>query len=271
MKKVKGHFNDVDKFTAKHQEMVKWFLEERNVWHFVRFFLNDVPTSEIKVLLEETVKSKTDYLLGYTDVILIYDTDYNEKQTVLIEVKSSFYDYGAVLRQMKTYKEYRNDITKVCLITDMDFVDKNGEEDYDEYENCEKFFQSQNILFETFESIDYADFTGRPNEVIEFGGYKIPHGIREAEIVDCYFKPERKLLTIEYLAGYYDTYLGEEKTDFLSSQNLITFINTIHDELVPFEPSYDNPLRCKIKFFYDFEGGAVIHEIYLKDKTIKFV
>lgn len=266
-KKAKGHFNDIDKFSEKHQKIINWFLNESNRWHFVRFFMHDIPISNIKILLEEPVKSKTDYLLGYIDIILSYNTDYNEHQNILIEAKSSFSDYGEVLRQIKTYREYRNDITKLCLITDkFASVDWENDEEFNYYIECEKFFQSQGIYFINFNELDFEiDFLKEPLKFKEYHRYTIPHGRRNCEVLFLYEK--NNLLTIAFFAIYDDPILKHRETDLLTSQNLIHMKERIFQELGNASP--DEPLPCNILFFYDFDGNAIIREINLDKKLLK--
>ena len=110
----KGLFkDDLDRFTDTHFRMSAWLLE--NAASFVRLFLFDRPAANVNVRLEHLVANNK-FIIGYADALLDYETDVGTKECVLIEFKSRLSDPAACLRQLRAYREYLPQVTKVCVV-----------------------------------------------------------------------------------------------------------------------------------------------------------
>lgn len=176
MSKRRGHLDDDDKFTQRHEELCRWFASRKeHAEKFARCFLFDSPT-RIEVELEEPVYAANKFLYGYADVLLNYETDQQKKEKVLIEVKSSISDLGNALRQIKTYRTNLPDVTKTVLL----------------YEQCPKrnphevmsFFGSQRIYViaanDVFEAFDPDSTVKGYPEYLE--SQNVPAGKRPAQL-----------------------------------------------------------------------------------------
>lgn len=135
----KGIFkDDIDRRSQAHGQLCAWFLD--NAEAFVRRFLFDRPKTRVKVTLERLI-THNKFIIGFADVILEYETDSGSKECVLIEVKSRLSDFGACLRQLRTYEAYLSGITKLCVL--------NGDERYqpvtDDDMLLRKYFSSQGV------------------------------------------------------------------------------------------------------------------------------
>lgn len=205
MSKEKGYLKDADRFTTQHQEMCLWFTEDKNAKDFVRIFLGDL-VFDLKTKLEIPVKSKSGFLYGYADVCLSYQTDQSKQENVLIEVKSSFTDFGEVLRQIRTYQEYLGNITKTCLI-------HSGLDD-EQDKKATQYFVSQGIYIVSLGGVKEEIKIALTEDKI-----KVPAGKRSAELCSVWFSSERKHWDLSLLVEYDDKYLGRKTSDLLDTGN----------------------------------------------------
>lgn len=204
MSKEKGYFKDIDKNTQEHQEMCIWFTDRQNVENFVWICLHDAVV-DLKITLEKPVKSKTGFLYGFADVHLSYENDQGKQEGVLIEVKSSLSDFGATLRQIRTYQEYLGNITKTCLVS--------SDLENDDHEKTEKFFWNQAIYYTTFETIKTEIEEALDNKII-----RVPAGEkRSAELLGVWFSKENWSLIFDL--RYNKKYKGCEAGSLVHSGN----------------------------------------------------
>ena len=135
----KGIFkDDLDRFTQAHFQISSWLLQ--NAASFVRQFFFDLPTTEVKVTVEHLVVHKG-FIIGYADALLEYETGVGAKECVLIEVKSRLSDPAACLRQIRAYREYIPQVTKVCVI----HADDRYEFCSDSDSTLRRYFASQGV------------------------------------------------------------------------------------------------------------------------------
>lgn len=207
MRTDKGYLKDPDRSTARHQEICLWFTEQKNAENFVRLFLGDL-AFDLKTKLETPVRSKSGFLYGYADICISYRTDQSEQEHVLVEVKTSLTDFGAVLRQVRTYQEYLSGITKTCLV--------HCGLDEDIEEKATQYFVSQDIYVTSLQSIREEIEIALTEEPI-----KIPAGKREAQLcgVHCISGKSGDYWDLSFLVHYHDTFLGREISDVLSTGN----------------------------------------------------
>jgi hypothetical protein len=206
----KGFIKDDDRFTKRHQDMCLWFANEKNVRDFIRFLLVDVAVGP-NFTLEKPVVTSKEFLFGYADVFLSYTTDQSRNENVLIEVKSSLSDYGAVLRQIRTYQQYLANITKTILVYD----NFKSEEEEDK---ATKFFVSQKIYFVSLKGIiEHIDCCKNEESVPNI----IPAGKRGAEL--CAVSFSDRFWDFDFLVSYDDKYLGRKMTDLIASENFVDY------------------------------------------------
>jgi hypothetical protein len=101
----KGLFQDLDKYTQAHQALALWFVPEENIKGFLRYALGHAPAN-IRAEFEVPVTDKKGFIYGFADVVIYFQTVEGRQEAILIELKSSFSDFGEVLRQIKTYQEF---------------------------------------------------------------------------------------------------------------------------------------------------------------------
>ena len=133
MAKTKGMFQDPDRFTQRHNEIVNLLRKHEYLYEFTSEY-GDSITPGYKIEIEKPVYAKNGFLYGFADAVvkgtnlfpdgdweqcLIIDgrKDFNPQQEKwLIEVKSSFKDVNEVLRQIKIYRDSIEGIDKTFLL-----------------------------------------------------------------------------------------------------------------------------------------------------------
>jgi hypothetical protein len=125
--------------TPEHDALVLWLLDKTNVGkiiHFpdtMQFYRDDYSFVDFEIKSEIPLKSNTNFIGGYADIILfaLYEDSegYQRQYNVLIEIKPYIGSFGEVLRQIKSYenfvettKSYRGQLLNVpishyCLFT----------------------------------------------------------------------------------------------------------------------------------------------------------
>jgi len=209
MTKEKGYLKDSDRFTKVHQKMCVWFTANTNAKNFVRIFLGDL-SFDLKTTLEVPVKSQSGFLYGYADIRLSYKTDQSKRENVLIEVKSSFTDFGEVLRQIRTHQEYLGNITKTCLVHSGLDDEKNGD--------AIQYFVSQGIYIASLEEVkEEIERIVSTNMVTN--ETKVPAGKRNAELSGVWVSTTENFWDFEFMIEYDDKYLGRKTANLLSTSN----------------------------------------------------
>jgi hypothetical protein len=114
------------------------------------------PTRRIKEF-EVVVADQKAFLIGFADVLISFEDD-GEWFTMLFELKSSFQDYGQVLRQINAYRYYlspKYNIIETRLIYSDDFEILNNEEVF-------QYFRSQGVI------ASQVSFLDRCNDFIRY-------------------------------------------------------------------------------------------------------
>lgn len=265
----KGYLKDADKFTQEHQQMSMWFTVQKNARDFVRMFLCDLPL-DLTTTLEVPVKSSTGFLYGYADVVMSYRTDQFSVENVLIELKSSLTDFGAVLRQIRTYQEYLRNVTKTCLI-------HSGLDDRTD-DTATRYFVSQGI---------YVSLLVAAQEIMQIGmDYKVgcvPAGKRLATLIGVFFSTKRDHWSLAFIVEFQDEKLGRV-SDLLNTGNYFTHKEEFWKIIDKFELNIDKTapqsrrggeldIPCEVDLAYrPGEIGtpeAVIERIYVGGEAIE--
>jgi hypothetical protein len=212
--KDKGLIRDPDKYTQKHQEMCSWFIQGNNAFDFLRYHLCEIARN-VSATLEVPAIGRNGFFYGFADIVIKYENETGATEKVLIEAKSTLSDYGAVLRQLRTYATYIAGITKTLVL-------------YDQLQNddgsAESFFSSQNVLIELFSNIVnakcYYDRSGKA---------PVPSGRRSAVLCGIVESAERRSLTFEFLVHYSDEDINRECDDLISSGNFFSRRRIAHN------------------------------------------
>lgn len=267
MTKEKGYLKDLDRFTKEHQKMCMWFTADNNAKYFIRIFLGDLPVG-VKTTLEIPVKSQSGFLYGYADICLSYRTDQSKQENLLIEVKSALTDFGAVLRQIRTYQEYLGNITKTCLIHSV-----LNDEDAIQY------FVSQEIYIASLEGIKEEI-----EEALSENTIKVPAGKRSAHLCGVWFSTTRNYWSLSFIVEYDDKYLGLKSSDLLSTGNYFEYKDEFWEIIDKFGLNVDkkNPITvtdgrisfpCSVDLSYrPGQVGypeAVIERVYINGQVIE--
>jgi hypothetical protein len=281
MKSEKGLFKDEDKYAKIHQDICSWFISD-NAWNFVRFYLNDF-AEDLEVKLETPVRSSSGFLYGFADVLLLYRTDQGHKHRVLIEAKSSISDFGAVLRQIRTYQEYLGDITKTCLI----HADERWYWCNDDDNSLGKYFGSQGIYKESFDSMsDYSSSRLDKLPLDEIQGYiglNIPSGRHNASLCGLWIDDKREMWALKFLLEYCDKKFNkrlvaqyDSKTYFHRKDEFWKILNRFEikfDKDIPSSisvGSIDIPCSVEVAYPPDKEGSPeiILEKMYLDNEVI---
>lgn len=244
----KGMFKDPDKFTKAHQQMSLWFTDQDNAYNFVRYFCLEEPEG-LEVEIEVPVMTEKKFLYGYADVVIKLP-----HTNILVELKSSISDYGATLRQLKTYQQFIPNVSKTVLVI-QGYKGPTGED----YGDLHQFFGSQGIAVTPLSWVEGTvrerDGEGTLHQIVPDGFHNaslaIFHETGDTSGIDWYVYHEftrPPIKAVDFLTGR--QYLSEAKMQ--EFRNL--FPNISH--------FVDPPIKCQVEVRSEVNDGS--YDQYVK-------
>ena len=281
----KGLFKDPDKYLPRHQEICEWFLNKKHAEWFIRFEMHDEPI-QLQVQFEEPVKSKTDFLYGFCDVVLNYRTTADKQERVIIDAKASSRDRAAVMRQVKTYRDYLPGASRIGII-------HGAKLNFDEYRTLSELFESQGFYFSHFDDLKREFKTTTPrledkalSRTYDVGG--IPRGRRKA-VLQWIMHHQFRIPTMyfEFLAEYFDAFYNKTLEDTARTRNLLNDLAQFEQLTQAFDLPFrisdikesvllDDPLRCEVLLDYALRspgepgcGVVNVQSVFVNGKEIE--
>lgn len=125
--------DDSELSTPKHDELVLQLLYKQNAKKLIYLCFphafndldsfEEIDDSRIEVESELPITTKNDYIIGYIDIAISCRRGDFPPLILFVEVKPKIKSFGETLRQIRTYKNYRN---TPCIIYSPDTTFKNA-------------------------------------------------------------------------------------------------------------------------------------------------